>query len=388
MGVFVRGEKLWLRFKDEGGRWVSRPTPYYVGDEDRAESMYRQVVREIERRIGAGLTGPITVRAYFESWIADRYKSGISSARDEETRLRKHAMPVVGEILLAELRVRDVRALVMGLRRANKLAPRTIHHVYATLKTMLVHATADELIPYPPTTLPRGTLPAKEDADPEWRAGAVFTRGELELLISHPAIPVDRQLLVALKGLGGLRHGEAAGLKWRHYDARREPLGGLLVANSYARPGTKTGRTRQVPVHAVVAALLAEWRMAWPSVYDRQPGEDDLILPTRRLRHKGRIVFRPREANAAQKRFRLDLDELGIRARRGHDLRRTMISLALADGARREHLELITHGAKRGDAFDLYHTPPWEPLCAAISCLRIERRAGRVVRLRAVEGDQ
>lgn len=71
------------------------------------------------------------------------------------------------------------------------------------------------------------------DKDPTWRAGAVFTRGELEQLISDDRLPPDRRVLWALLGLAGLRFGEAAALRFRHYDATLEPLGRLLIASSW-----------------------------------------------------------------------------------------------------------------------------------------------------------
>jgi integrase len=49
--------------------------------------------------------------------------------------------------------------------------------------------------------------------------------------------------------IAGLRHGEAAGLRWRHHDPDLEPLGRLLVATSYDTGRTKTDVTRRVPVH-------------------------------------------------------------------------------------------------------------------------------------------
>ena len=52
-----------------------------------------------------------------------------------------------------------------------------------------------------------------------------------------------------------------------------------------------------------------------------------------------------------------DLARLGYRPRRVHDLRRTFISLALADGARKDVLRWITHGPE-GDIVDLYTTLP------------------------------
>ena len=62
---------------------------------------------------------------------------------------------------------------------------------------------------------------------------------------------------------------------------------------------------------------------------------------------------------------------LGLRPRRGHDLRRTFITLAQVDGARRDLLETITHGP-RGDIVSVYTTFPWPALCAEVAKLQIE----------------
>src|SRR5579883_1793932 len=73
-----------------------------------------------------------------------------------------------------------------------------------------------------------------------------------------------------------------------------------------------------------------------------------------------------------------DLKQLGIRHRRGHDLRRTFISLAREDGARKDILEIITHG-DHGDIVNLYTTLSWATLCEEIAKLKIERRLGKVI---------
>ena len=88
------------------------------------------------------------------------------------------------------------------------------------------------------------------------------------------------------------------------------------------------------------------------------------------------------------KRLRDDLAMLKLRHRRGHDLRRTMISLARTDGARKDILELCTHTPRKGSAMDLYTTFPWESLCEEVSKLRVQRRSdhGDVVPLRALAG--
>ena len=64
---------------------------------------------------------------------------------------------------------------------------------------------------------------------------------------------IDRRMMYALEGIGMLRHGEAAGLRWRHYEPDADPLGRLTIATSYDKGRTKTKHTRYVPVHETLA---------------------------------------------------------------------------------------------------------------------------------------
>jgi hypothetical protein len=64
--------------------------------------------------------------------------------------------------------------------------------------------------------------------------------------------------------------------------------------------------------------------------------------------------------------------------RRQHDARRSFISLARSDGARKDVLEWVTHGP-RGDIVDLYTTLPWELLCAEVAKLKIQLVEGKVI---------
>jgi hypothetical protein len=93
--------------------------------------------------------------------------------------------------------------------RRTTLAPRTVRHVKTTLQTMLHEAVVDELIPSNPCVFKRGELPQKIDKDPRWRADAVFTRQEVEQLLSDERIPEDQTVFNALIFLTGMRTGRA-----------------------------------------------------------------------------------------------------------------------------------------------------------------------------------
>ena len=368
--VYPRGKKLWARYKNEKGQWEGAPTPFHAGEGAKA----RRFLRELEARIDARKTvgasvglepgEAITVCRYAERWIDDRRKLGIKTWDDERARLR-HAMPLLGELKMEDVRPRQVRDVVLELRKASGLAPRTIRHVYATLVTMFRSAVADELITATPCVLAKGILPKKVDKDPSWRSGAIYTREEVERLISDVRIPEDRRLLYALKGLAALRHSEAAGLRWRQHDKTLEPLAALNLEE------TKSQVPRRIPVHPVLASMLAGWKLAgWERTYGRAPTADDLIIPTRNLTG--------RQSPESQSALLGDLATLGLRRRRGHDLRRTFITLAQVDGARRDLLETITHGP-RGDIINIYTSFPWPALCAEVAKLKIELREGKVL---------
>jgi integrase len=181
-------------------------------------------------------------------------------------------------------------------------------------------------------------------------------------------VPEDRRVLYALEFLTGMRMGEAAAIAWRAYDATLAPLGRLVVATSYNTrsdkvKSTKTERPREVPVHATLAAVLAAWKLSgWRRMMGRPAVADDRIVPARGGVHE-------------------DLELLGLRKRRHCATRRTFVSLAYADGARKDVLRWVTHGPT-GDIVDLYATLPWSTLCEAVACLRIGMKEAKVLQLR------
>jgi hypothetical protein len=103
----------------------------------------------------------------------------------------------------------------------------------------------------------------------------------------------------------------------------------------------------------------------------KEAGPEDLIIPSRRGVNRSR--------HHSLWKFGEDLDRLGLRRRRQHDLRRTFISLARTDGARKDVLERVTHG-NRGDIVDLYTELPWAVLCEEVAKLKLTLPAATVLR--------
>src|SRR4029078_5979931 len=115
-----------------------------------------------------------------------------------------------------------------------ELSPRSVLHCYRTMVTLFKSAAPDELGDQSPCVLGRDELPKKLDKDPALRATAVFTRAEVEAIVSDERIPLDRRGLYSILALTGVRWGEMAALRWRAYDRTQDPLGLLSVHASYS----------------------------------------------------------------------------------------------------------------------------------------------------------
>ena len=257
--VYSRGGKLQIDYKSSDGKRRQKSTGLNVGDEEKAEEVLKIIEArvaeeraELDARGGRSRqrkrTRALTVEKYFETWISKRQH--LKTIKDEETRLRLHAMPIVGSIAIRALRPRDVRDMVDQLR-ATDLAPRTQLHVYRSLKTMLNRAERDEVIASNPCNLDKHELPKKRDKDLGWRAKAVFTRSELIGLISDPRAPPVRRVFYAIVFLTGARFGEVAALLWSDL-IEKEPLPMLHIFKSYDTKSmtvddTKTETAREVP---------------------------------------------------------------------------------------------------------------------------------------------
>jgi integrase len=358
----------WVAYYDEKGKRRQ------VSSRNEDEAFARRFLASLERKVAAAQSAGIdleelTVEKYAERWLKDRELRGVSSWKDDRGRLA-HALPVIGKKPLDAVRPGDLRAFMAELRAGGKLAPRSVRHVYATLRVMFSDALAEELIRATPCILKerRGEIPKKRDKNPKWRDTAVFSREEVAQLISDPRIPGDRRTIYALLFLGGMRLGELAARTWSDWDETARPLTRLSVDTSYNRKenrikDVKTERPRKVPVHPVLAQVLGAWRAeGWAAEFGRSPSPEDWIVPSR----TGRNLRDP----VVLERLHADLATLGLRTRRTHDTRRTFVSLGLGDGALRDILRWISHGPA-GDQLGDYTSLPWESLCEQVLKLKL-----------------
>lgn len=378
--VYPKRGKYWAQVK-RAGKWTSVPTG--ETDRERAQQFADAAQDAIDKAEAAGISGPVTLRKWINTWLARRQEAEHDWKKDRG-RLRKHILPVLGDVEIGKITTAQIRALVHDLRFKKKLANRTVRNIYSVLAAAMRDATKDDIIIKSPCKLDDNDLGPKQDKDLGWRMKALFERSEAEALISDPRIPFDRQMVYAFGLLAGLRPGEAAALRWQDWLEDREPLGQLVVTLSYSTSysktkATKTRAVRPVPVHPTLAAMLLEWRAhGWARMLGRDPQPNDLILPlppeVKRTKRTGEMF---RGTDYSGKRWRdIDLPMLGWRHRSVYDTKSTFITLILEDGASRDVIrDRVTHVKANRDAFDGYvRGPLWVETCREVNKLQIRRR--------------
>ena len=299
-----RVPKEWAKTKSRAERWAQEREAYWMKPGPKEESH----------------CADITVVQLVEQWIAERKAMNVDSIIDEEPRLRQHVLPLLETLKLSEVRPRHARDLVLTLRKTPSpkgglLAPRTVRGIYFLVRQVFQYAVIQEFLPGNPILVDRGVLPKRIDKDATWRSGAVFTAEEVEKLISDSRIPEDRRVRYAIEFLASLRTGQASALRWRDHDPKLEPLGRLTSARTYdsrhkkLKDHTKTDAVHEIPVHPVLARVLAQWKLrGWKEWMGRAPAPDDLILPTEEEN--------PPEGRTGRRRFPLALRDPGFRERR------------------------------------------------------------------------
>jgi integrase len=313
---------------------------------------------------------------------------------DERRFFENHIVPLIGPRPLNEVRIDEIRKVfgVDGAVVQKGLANKSVCNGYGLMVTMYKWAIHDDkervdrenqgrpeadrvqrVIIDSPCMLTHEELPDKDILSPRSREPGAYTREEVVALLTDPRIPHDRHIFAALQLLTGMRFGEAAGLRWRVLNQTMRPLWAIDLRTQYdGRPlkgkGKKGGSPREIPVHPILAIMLAEWKgTGFAKHYGPPPKPDDYVCPNKR----GTRAMQFRRASGALKAHTEDCITIGVTPRRDHDMRHTFISLARSDGARVDMLEKVTHNAK-GEMIDHYTHADFLAKCQAVACLRID----------------
>lgn len=258
--------------------------------------------------------GPVTLRAYSETWLAGRDLSPTTRVLYRIT-LDNQVLGPLGDLAVTSITPAAVREWHAGLRDAT--GPTQRAHAYSLLRTIMNTAMADDLIPANPCRV-RGAGNAKRA-----RIIREASLAELEALVR--AMPARYRLMVLLAAWCALRFGELAELRRSDIDVANAVI---HVRRGVVRTGD--GRTVKDPKSEAGKRDVNIPPHLMPAVRDHlrdhvAPGRDALVFPAAAGGHMAPsslyAVYHP----AREKAGRPDL--------RFHDLRHTGAVLAAATGA-------------------------------------------------------
>jgi integrase len=384
---------LWARLKDESGKWIGKPTRYKKGDEKNAKRYADAAQKKIDERRSSGSDQQaLTVKVWADRWLATRREThratlarynetghGTVQYRDhanDESRMAKHVIPHIGSMLIAEVHAKHLVAWIHTLRTTTTLAPHTIRNIYGLASAMLSDAEIAGHIERAPTALKKAQL-GEDEGNPD--GAGRYSREHFATMIGDELLRENERVFCALGGLAGLRLGEIAGLRWGDLDTTAQPLWRLTSSRAYDAAPTKTSKPRVIPVHPVLADMLASWRHGFGRVFGRAPTASDPIVP----KVPGRWIANVGGPHTKQTggdlmdRILATL-EIPSAPMKAHALRSTFISMALEDGADDRLIERITHTpGKKRRAFDRYDRADyWPQLCAEVAKVKIAPRSG------------
>jgi len=369
-----RKPNLWIRYWVDGkevrepGRGSQRATAAYLV--------------EIKRQVRAGTWTHPRLRKggadrfdhYARAVILRRVARGVSTAaKDEHGHVELHLVPVFGTLLVRELTFKRIKEGFDRHINGKGLAGRTVRNIHSTLRAILLEALEDELIAHlpPPLSVRRDHLPPAVDKHEGWRESSCFESSEIAALVACDAIPSARMVMYLTYFLTGSRFSEITELRVRHYDRKRRPLHALSV--HAAKVGRHRGlgrRRRDVPVHPALATWLDWWlESEYEVLHGKRPGPDDFLFPTVSARRRNRGLITCSHNEVYKQWQRHDLPAAGLRHRKLHDARRTLLSALKAAGVADDLRRRITHYSVEDRVLDAYTVWEWGVLCEAIERL-------------------
>jgi integrase len=273
-----RYEVLVTRRDPRSGQRVSRRR-LVEGPRSQAEAEKR----EVEAELDADLSGPadraLTLGDYAQQWLEARSATLKPSTRAKYVNdLEGHILPNLGDMMLADVRPRDVS---LFLARSPG-APNSKKNRLALLRVMAKDAIADELIDRDFCLRVSVTVPpVYTEAEPN-----LLGDDQLDAVIEH--IPRYWQDLACTLAYTGLRWGEVTALHWADVDFERR-LVSVRWNNWKGHLGPPKSRNgyRTVPLVEPLPELLQARRRRM--VAKQHPGlRSGLVFPTRQGKaHKG-----------------------------------------------------------------------------------------------------
>jgi len=318
MGVFRRGNKYWIDYRDPNGKRIREPVGYDKRVAQRALDKVRTEIAEgkyLDKRQKAKETAFSDMAKRYLAWAKEHKRSW---KRDET--VIKVLSESFGNCTLQEISQLDVERFKLSRNRQRckarpeqTISPYTVNRELKCLGRMFSLAMEWDLADSNPVARVRLLK------EPPGRI-RYLEKGEIPTLLDACVEPLRSIVLLAIHT--GMRRGELLALKWEHVDLQRRQL---LVETS------KNGESRHVPLSHTAVETLSRLK---------EGARGPWVFPSRR-RGGERL-------KSVDSSFRRAVQEAGIDDFRFHDLRHTAASqLVMAGVDLRTVQEILGHKTQR-----------------------------------------
>ena len=336
-------ERRVSRRRDAGGR-VREQVRYKVRYRDAAGRAHSETVArradaerrkaEIEVDLGHGTwqdpkRGEVLLRQWVGEWLPTRHDlRGTTKARLELT-MAKQVLPHFGNTSLSRITNGEIRRWVSDLLADGLSAASTRKAVFALRQTLEAAIADGRILHNPADKVP---LPSEKQKRPQY-----LSQLEVERLVAE--LSSRDRALVLVGAYGGLRWGEAAGLRRRNIDSLRSrirvegtavQLGGRITLDN--EPKTERSK-RSVPIARSVMRRLQEHLDDYVD-----PSPDSLVFTA----PEGGPLFRAWSQNTLAPAAR----RAGLEGITFHGLRHSFVAIMVAAGCNvREVSEWAGHNS-------------------------------------------
>lgn len=336
----------------------------------------------VHPRLRAGDKAQFSV--YAQAVLAKRIARGVATAaKDERGHIENHLTPMFEGLRVDELTFAVIKKAFEPYFEGDH-AGRTVRNIHSTLRSILIEAAEDGLIPSAPTPLSsrRDHIPAPRDKDPQWRATAQFEPDEVARLIGCADVLTMRRVIYATYFLTGSRAVEVLPLRVGDY-LQMDPWPALAV-RAAKRGRHASPQVRYAPVPPELRAWLDWWLThEYEVLAGRKPRPDAPLFPTVSKRRRNRGEAHCSRDEIYKQWLRNDLPAAGLRHRRLHDARRTFISVLRSAGVRDTAVRAVTHSGTGDRILDAYTTWAWAGLCKELEAVQwglpVPPSVGRVI---------
>ncbi len=259
--IRAKGEGRW-ELRVSAGRDVVTGKPRYVsrsvkGSKRQAEAALAELLVEVQKNAPAETEATITIAELVEQWLElRRDRLSVTTWEGYAGKARFRLVPVLGEVKVTALSVRDIDRFYQRLAHEDGLSPSTVKQIHNVLVGSLDQAVRWGMRPDNPARL--ATLPRPKAAE-------VRAPTPADVMAAIAAADQELGLFVRLSAAVGARRGEVSALRWSNID-----LDGAELVITRALVETadrvihekdpKTHQARRVALDAGTVSALRDWR--------------------------------------------------------------------------------------------------------------------------------